>query len=355
MAVTVGLDIGGNAVRVAVVDTGKSTRVVRRYAEMPLPGGAVNGGEIVDEGAVSEAVAALWKRHKLPRKRVIIGTANQRLAVRQVDVPQMGPDELAEALPFQVQDSIPISIDDAVLDFVPLEQFVTPEGEPMESILAIAVHRDIVDSILRVMDTAKVAPAAVDLQAFALVRSIFGLESGVGNPLQAIVDIGASITQVVIARAGTAHFVRLLPRGGDDFTAALRDGLDLDGESADELKRTVGVEPIGLPEGDDEVSQARRVLTEQADSLIDEVRGSVNYFETSSGDQRVERLVVAGNAARLPHLANRFGRSLSVDVEPARVLDLVEIGNIEMSDDEVLDAQPVIPTAVGLALWGDVP
>ena len=354
MAVTVGLDIGGNAVRAAVVDTSKSSRVVRRYCDMPLPDGAVSGGEIVDEGAVAEAVAALWKRNKLPRKRVIIGTANQRLAVRQVDVPQMGPEELAEALPFQVQDSIPIAVEEAILDFVPLEQFVTPEGEPMESILAVAVHRDIIESIVRVMEAAKVTPTAVDLQAFALVRSIFGLEPGVGTPMQAIVDIGASITQVVIARAGTAHFVRLLPRGGDDFTAALRDGLDLDADSAEELKRTVGVEPIGLPEDGDDVAKARRILTEQADSLIDEVRGSVAYFEGSAGDETVERLVVAGNAARLPHLANRFGRSLGVSVEPARVLDLFEIGKVELSDDEILDAQPVIPTAVGLALWGEL-
>ena len=283
MAVTVGLDIGGNAVRAAVVDTGKSNRIVRRYAEMPLPDGAVSGGEIVDEGAVAEAVAALWKRNKLPRKRVIVGTANQRLVVRQVDVPQMGHEELAEALPFQVQDSIPIAVEEAVLDFVPLEQFVTPEGEPMESILAVAVHRDIVDSLVRVMDSAKVAPTAVDLQAFALVRAIFGMEGGVGNPLQAVVDIGASITQVVIARAGSAHFVRLLPRGGDDFTAALRDGLDLDAESAEELKRTVGVEPMGMPGDQDDVSKARRILTEQADALIEELRSSVNYFEASAG------------------------------------------------------------------------
>lgn len=354
MAVTVGLDIGGKAVRAAVVDIGKSSRIVRRYAEMPLPDGAVSGGEIVDEGAVSESVAALWKRNKLPRKRVVVGTANQRLAVRQVDVPQMGHDELTEALPFQVQDSIPIAVEEAVLDFVPLDQFVTPEGEPMESILAVAVHRDIIDSIMRVMDSAKVAPTAVDLQAFALVRSIFGLEPGIGTPLQAIVDIGASITQVVIARAGTAHFVRLLPRGGDDFTAALRDGLELDADSAEDLKRTVGVEPMGVPSDKDEVSKARRILTEQADALIEELRGSVNYFEASAGEERVERLVVAGNAARLPHLANRFGRSLGVAVEPARVLDMFEVGKIELSDDEILDAQPVIPTAVGLALWGDI-
>jgi len=354
MAVTVGLDIGGSAVRAAAMDTGKSSRVVRRFAEMPLPSGAVSGGEIVDEGAVAEAIAALWKRYKLPRRRVVVGTANQRLIVRQVDVPQMGHDELAEALPFQVQDSIPISIDDALLDFVPLEQFVTPEGDPMESILAVAVHRDVVDAIMRVLDEAKVSPAAIDLQAFALVRSIFGLEVGVGSPLHAIVDIGASVTQVVIARAGTALFVRLLPRGGDDFTAALSDELSLDAVSSEELKRTVGVAPIGMPDADDDVSRARRILTAQADSLIDELRGSVAFFESGSGEERIERVVIAGNAARLPHLANRFARSLGVTVEPARILELVEIGKVDLTDDEVLEAQPVIPTAVGLALWDEV-
>ena len=33
---------------------------------------------------------------------------------------------------------------------------------------------------------------------------------------------------------------------------------------------------------------------------------------------------------------------------------MFEVGKIEMSDDEILDAQPVIPTAVGLALWGEI-
>ncbi|RPI24660.1 MAG: pilus assembly protein PilM, partial [Actinobacteria bacterium] len=58
MALTVGLEIGGSAVRAAAVDSGKDGRILRRFAEMPLPVGAVISGEIIDEGAVGEAVAA---------------------------------------------------------------------------------------------------------------------------------------------------------------------------------------------------------------------------------------------------------------------------------------------------------
>ena len=52
MAVAVGLDIGSEAVRAAVVDTGKSAPVLKKWADIPLPPGAVVAGEIVDEGAV---------------------------------------------------------------------------------------------------------------------------------------------------------------------------------------------------------------------------------------------------------------------------------------------------------------
>ena len=56
MPVTVGLDIGGTAVRAAAVDSAKGGRILRRFAEMPLPAGAVASGDIVDEAAVAEAV-----------------------------------------------------------------------------------------------------------------------------------------------------------------------------------------------------------------------------------------------------------------------------------------------------------
>ena len=239
MAVTVGLDIGGTSVRAAVIDTAKNKRELKRYGEMPLPAGSVVGDEIIDDLAVAEALGALWKREKLPTKRVVVGTASQRLIVRQVDVPAMDDSELQDALPYQVQDFIPIGVDEAILQYVSLEEFVTPDGEPMRSILVVAVYRDVVDGLLDVTRRVNLNVVSIDLQAFGIVRAIFGMAPAVDNPLHAIVDIGASVTQVVIAKGGQARFVRLLPRGGDDFTPSLRDGLSLEEPEAEEMKRRV--------------------------------------------------------------------------------------------------------------------
>ena len=106
------------------------------------------------------------------------------------------------------------------------------------------------------------------------------------------------------------------------------------------------------PDGADEDDSVRRLLTRQADSFIEEIRGSVNYHLSQSGDSTLGRLVVAGNGARLPHLANRVARALGTRVEPARVLDHVSVGRVQMTEPQLLELQPVLPAPVGLALWG---
>ncbi len=355
MAATVGLDIGTTAVRVAAVDRGRNRPILRRFGEIPLPEGAVNAGEVVDEAAVAEAISALWKRHKLHKKRVVIGTANQRVIVRQVDVPQMSETELVEALPFQVQDSIPMPVEEALLDFVPIEEFTTPDGEPMLSILVVAAHQEMVDGLLRITEAAGITPMAVDLGPFALVRAVFGGTDPIDEiGPQSIVDIGASLTQIVLVRGGTPRFVRLLPRGGADFTESLADGLGIEREEAELQKRRVGVAPEGAAEGDDEDAAARRILTRQADAFIEEIRNSINYHLSQTGDEALSRLIVAGNGARLPHLANRLAKALGTTVHPAKILELVDVGRVQMAEGDLDAVQPVLPPAVGLALWGVV-
>lgn len=353
MPIAVGLDIGSEAVRAAAVDLGGSTPVLRRFGEMPLPPGAVVSGEIVDEGAVVESLSALWKRHGLPRKRVVVGIANQRVIVRQVDVPHLEEEELVEALPFQVQDSIPIPVEEAVLDYVPLEEFTTRDGDLMLSILVVAAQREMVEGLVSVARRAGIEVMSIDLQAFGLVRAAFGPSlTKDSEGAQGLLDIGATLTQIAVTRSGITRFVRIIPTGGSQFTQALVADASLSREDAEEQKRTIGVVPSGLPAGDDERANLARLLTRTADALIEEIRGSVNYYLAQAGEHSLQRLLVAGNGARLPHLANRIARALGTRVEPVRVLDHVAVGRIRMTEPQLLELQPVLPSAVGLALWG---
>lgn len=357
MAVNVGLDIGTSAIRAAVVRTGKGTPQLIRYGEVALPTGAVSNGEIVDDVAVTEAIRRLWKQAKLPKSRVVVGLANQRVIVRRIDLPAMPESELEESLSFQVQDYIPIPTEDAILDFVPLEEFATPEGEPMMSILAIAAQRDMANDFLSVLSATGIKVMAVDLQAFSLVRAVYGGTLNLDRGADAIVNIGAGLTQIAIVQGGAVRLLRIVPIGGNSFTSVLRDLVDGEAGDAEQVKRRVGVQPDGTADPNRTDGKVREALTRQADVLIEEVRGSIDYHISQSADARVERLLISGNAARLPHLASRMGRGLGLPIEPIRMLGTPRLevtGKIGLSDEELKQTEPVLPVPVGLALWGEV-
>src|SRR3954465_3669976 len=95
---SVGLDIGTSGVRAAELSLGRNGATLERFGQVALPVGAVRDGEVVDPDAVATAVRQLWSQGKFTSKKVVVGVANQRVIVRQVDLPWMPLDELRKSL-----------------------------------------------------------------------------------------------------------------------------------------------------------------------------------------------------------------------------------------------------------------
>ena len=118
----IGLDIGTSGVRAAELSFGKDQVTLEKFGQVALPEGAVRDGEVVDPDTVAAAIKQLWAHTKFSSKKVVIGVANQKVIVRQVDLPWMPADELKKSLAYQVQDFVPMPVEQAVLDFHPLEE-----------------------------------------------------------------------------------------------------------------------------------------------------------------------------------------------------------------------------------------
>ena len=75
---------------------------------------------MLDPGAVAVALRQLWTGARFKSKDVVLGVASRRILVREYTTQAMRPDLLREALPYQVQDLLPVPASQAVLDFYPL-------------------------------------------------------------------------------------------------------------------------------------------------------------------------------------------------------------------------------------------
>src|SRR5947209_313772 len=118
----IGLDIGTSVVRAVELSYGRSGATLERFGQLVLPPGAVLDGQVVDEESVATALRKLWQATDLSHKRVVLGVANQRVIVRQLELPWLPQAELRASLGFQVQDLLPLPVNQTVLDFFPLEE-----------------------------------------------------------------------------------------------------------------------------------------------------------------------------------------------------------------------------------------
>ena len=242
----VGLDIGSNLMKVAQVRrTGKGLEVTN-LGLAPTPPEAFDNSVIIDVQALSKAVKDLLKSAGISGGNVISSISGQSaVVVRVIEVPQMAPAELTEAMKWEVERQVPFASGagaGVISDFVAIDR---PEGyapgQNMDVLLA-AAQQDVVDRHVEMLFAAGLKPKAIDVEPLASGRTMLELS---GTPQQpghtsAIFNIGASVTDVSIYRDKLLTFSRSLPVAGDNFTRAIADYLQVDLATAETYKREQG-------------------------------------------------------------------------------------------------------------------
>ena len=342
----VGLDIGTSGVRAAELSLGRGAATLERFGQVALPVGAVHDGEVVDSAAVGAALKQLWAQAKFSTKKVVLGVANQKVVVRQVDVPWLPEDELRKSLAFQVADFIPMAAEEAILDFHPLEEFTNDSGARMLRMLLVAASRDMVGNALEAVKLAGLDAHMVDLTSFAVLRSMVG-EGAVASPTaEALVDVGASVTNIVVHQGGVPRFVRILMLGGADITSAVSERLGVPQDQAEAVKQQTGL--LLVPNND--AHPAQRAIEASGSAFVDEVRGSLDYFMAQPGATRIDRIVLSGGGSLLAGLAERLQAATRLPVHAARPMSQLKIGKTGLTPEQLAYVEPMVTVPVGLAM-----
>ena len=81
-----------------------------RVAQVPVPPGGVENGEVRQPGGGHGRAPRAVEAGGFKNRQVYMGVGNQRVVVREVSLPWLPVKELRESLPLQVQEFIPIAV-----------------------------------------------------------------------------------------------------------------------------------------------------------------------------------------------------------------------------------------------------
>jgi type IV pilus assembly protein PilM len=335
-AIVVGLDIVPGFVSAAQVSVNGEIRVERAVG-VDLPPDAVRDGEILDAGAVADAIRGLFRAEHLSTQ-VRIGIANQRSVLRIIELPVINDrKELAAAVRFQAEDRLPMSLATAVLDFELLD-VVQADGGPLQRVAVVAAQRETVDELLKAVRMAGLQPVGIDLSAFALVRALRGPgATGTGRTAYLTID---GLSNLAVCEGLMCVFTRMLSPGLEDLAGELADRQAITRVQARELLGRVGLPdpeaagPLGAlgedsPEGradsaDPLAQAARAVLAGGVARIAAQVRNSLEFQLSQEPGPQVERVVMSGLALDIPGFHEAVERELRIPVHPARIAGSVD-------------------------------
>ncbi|MCM3697671.1 type IV pilus biogenesis protein PilM [Microbacterium oleivorans] len=306
----VALEITEAGVRAVETTIGRAP-VILAAGEVALPPGAAKDSEILDRDAVAVALQRLWADARISSREVVLGVGNRRILVREHSTQLSNPDHIRQALPFEVQDRLPVPVDQAVLDFVPTRQ----DAEGVHGLLVAAVAEHM-EELVGALAHAKLRATSIDLLAFGYARALAAL--GAPGETGLFLGIGEHTTHIVVATDGVPRFVRVVPLdivpAGDPDADTPHGPPTPDAEPA--LRRTRRAAAVGPRALDPDVQAA---LIE----LVGRLRGTVNFYRDRPDAVPIDRAWIAGLHADHERLVDAVARVTETPVAPVVATDLI--------------------------------
>ena len=359
---TIGLDIDRGALKAVQVSGSAGDLTLRHVGYHRLPPGAVVDGEVADVEVLGAEIREFWSSHSFKGKSVILGVANGRVVVRLLDFPRMEEEDLKSAITFEAQDHIPMSLDEAVLDYVVLGP--QAEGSDLDRILLVAAHKDMIGGYTAALRAGGLKPAGIDVKALALTRSALP-NTFFDEGATLLLDVGTELTNLAITQGGNPTLTRFIPSGLDRFVEAVSEAADLPEDQAEKEALNPRVRLGSDPEVEDAPSQAeeeeeefdpalvydvRRGLEEAVQALAEDVHRSIEYHHSQPGTREVSHAFVSGEGALIPGLDAYLRELLGVPTYRANPVEKLGANKSNVSDEQLAAMEPVLAVALGLAM-----
>ena len=349
----VGIDIGSSTVKAVEVEQhGAGWRVVNAAME-PMPPGSCRDGVITNVEEVAQTVRSVLKAAECRATEAVTAVSGSQVIVRQVQFPKMTEFALRKSIKFEASKFISAPIEESVVEF---EILGDTEDVGQMSVMLVAAPKDMIESRVRVLELAGVDPIAVDVEAFALLRSLVQMRPDCPgyDRAVALVDMGASHTDVNIVCRGEFALTRNIPIAGDSFTNSIRSVFNVAMDEAERMKREMTITGEGSPNPGDGENRLWRAVQPLMEELLREIRRSINFHQSQypegSEQAQIERILLSGGSALIQGIGEHFTQKLGIPAEVADVFSDSVVSTGGLSPEFALRYAPMLAVVLGLAL-----
>ncbi|HHZ13291.1 MAG TPA: pilus assembly protein PilM [Clostridiales bacterium] len=285
-----------------------------------LPPDIVKDGRVAKPKELSEYIKSLWTNNKLYKDNIILGLSNQDILIRKITLPLVPKDRLDLLVANNAQDYIPTPLENAVLDYMVVGHREV-DGTEMLDVLIVAAASAMVEDFYQCFSSLGYGIKDIKVSALSIADTVCK-ESLSGNVV--LVDISNNQGGLVIYSEGEPMLARQL--------------------------RINLVESTGLvpSEGYNKMELMDIVLSTWVQILYNEIRSSIQYFQTQENVQAVDKILLSGCGSRIMGLDKELESISGISVEHLYPIEKLRASRSKPFGGQIAD----FATCIGLALVG---
>ncbi len=343
----VGVDIGTASIKVCQVKENRKGLGLVRLGYAPLGPQVIVDGQVMDSGAVVEALQKVFHDAKIRQRECALSVSGQSVIIRKITVPMMTEAELAEQIQWEAEQHIPFDIKDVHVDYQVLRR--RAEASQMD-LLLVAAKRDQIEEYAQLARNAKLKPIVCDIDAFT-VQNLFEYSRTLPQDQTiALINVGASLSSLNIIANGVSAFTREIANGGNGITEEIQKQLNVPHDQAEAYKCGGSASADDPSRAGMVPQQVVQVIEAVSDTIAAEIQRSLDFFMATSGEGEIARIYLTGGSANLAALARAIERRARVSVETWSPVEKLTIEAKEV-DPLLLQARAAqLSVALGLSL-----
>lgn len=332
------LDIGTNAVRVVQLSsTGPDSWSLDHFGYATIDEKTATSNSPESLRKLGEIIMTAVGQSGIKSKSVVVNLPSSKTFATVIELPLMPEAELKSTLKYQIDQYIPMAVNEAKVDWALLG---TSLHDPkQQEVLLASTANSYAEERLEFIEGLGLDVIGSEPDQLAMVRSL--LPSGVADA-RLIIDVGEQSTDLAITYGDAPRLVRTIPMGIRSLVKSAVQNLNVQEDQARQFILKFGLAPDRL-EG-----QVYRALESTLESFATELTKSIKFFQTRYPNTPVGGILLSGYAAIVPLFGDYVTAKTSV---PSSIANPWQKIRVSQSDQQQLSTvASEFANVIGLAM-----
>lgn len=331
------LDIGTNAVRVVQLSSaGTDVWNLTHFGYAPLDEKVATASSPEALRKLGEVIMTAVGQSGIKTKNVVIGLPSNKTFTTVIEVPLMPENELRNTIKYQVDQYIPMAVNEAKVDWALLG---TSLHDPkMQEVLIASTANTYAEERLEFIESLGLNVIGAEPDPLAMIRSL--LPAGVPDA-RLIIDVGEQSTDLAVTFGDTPRLVRTIPTGVKSLVKAAVQNLNVQEDQARQFILKFGLAPDRL-EG-----QVYRAIESTLEGFATELTKSVTFFQTRYPNTPVGNVMLSGYGAIVPGFGEYISSKVGIQSSIANPWQKVRVSQTDQQQLAPIASQ--FATVIGLA------